>query len=88
MSKYKATLPTYCEELAMKRTNKFSILAILPIALLAATTAIADSKKNHKSQKSETIAEAPVLDGSKRDDNRNDKKQEWYRGDLMGLDDD
>ena len=57
-------------------------------SLLAATAANADGKKNRKSQQTQESSEAPVLDGSKRDDNRTDKKQEWYRGDLMGLDDD
>ena len=72
----------------MKTISKLSALLFITASLVAATAANADSKKNRKSKQTQESSEAPVLDGSKRDDNRTDKKQEWYRGDLMGLDDD
>ena len=72
----------------MKKTSHLSVLLFIAASLVAASAANADSKKNRKSQQTQESSEAPVLDGSKRDDNRTDKKQEWYRGDLMGLDDD
>ena len=71
-----------------EKFSHLSALLFITASLVAASAANADNKKNRKSQQTQDTSEAPILDGSKRDDNRIDKKQEWYRGDLMGLDDD